>query len=1136
MLFNIQLPWLSSLLCDLTAQQLLVALPCLPCLVWLNLSIKALTLYFLRWAQAAAVSSNSLYIYGGHTDQYNQFTYDNAPWNNDLLYLNLGASWDPNSAPWSVIGGSNNASSPAYGPGLAWGTLSAFADSQFLLFGGQAGPLSDIVLQDNNDSAVLINVWNRYQPSLTNETSSWAGEPQRRMRHSAATVGGKVYIVGGERADGSTNGFGDHYVFDPAGPSFSLLPTDGAPPDIYGHATLLLPDGRIIVLGGWHQSQGSFVSFSQVWLFDPSSNSWSMANVDSSNLPDGRLGFCATALPDGRIIIQGGGNSGSGFGETFSDGWILDTNQSPMKWEEVQPLSLLGARRDHFCVTIGSDVLIGFGYSSNGPADANMHVYDPNGSSFVSTYTPQTTPSTQTTVPPTVPTTGSGSGGGSGVGNTSGAAGATGSGSGPGASRTSGGVSPTSTGGSGGGGNGNGNGNGGGGNGGGNGDGNGGGGDGNGNGNGGGGNGSGSGDGGDGVAGDAARKRTTAIVIGVVLGVLALVAGAAAAYWYHRRRRMAAETAFTPLDGEDGDHAIPVVGANEYSEKGGRILSAVPLFGFTPHRQQRVTRGPRRDMLADEDRSFNSGSGGWSFTNWRRGGSGSAHSRLSRDASDASSWSWSNTATSRTSSVRSALAALGLGAAARAGSNRRSQRSHSEKHNHDPYSDEAALMAEGLAEEDIQRPRGGAPGPSGYMYSDPFADSDAAERGELDVLHDAGLDSDAEDFNDVRVMRNAPHPALRTALPPTADFVPMSPLIEQASRHSFSSSSQAHSSQQHTTSSGSQGLALNPYDSISSGSHSNSAGPHSPRPSSILDHSSSPAGAMSSVRRSDTWWRRLAESSLLPKRRQSDASARTSASGFVDDFRDPNPLPRTALHPIKEGSQQPSPDSPRSSRHRGSSGEERVKGILGKIGHGKSVSSIQTANSETIERVGAMNIVQRDGTYDSNWTTSPTETDEFGFGHAAGASSSSQRRPLVVRSHPSEVSQISQTATESSEAMFDGTRDGTPTRTDTPLGTTVAGHTPEVSTISSGGLHINIPQAVLTAPSGPRSPGLPHSPTLVPRRLHEYERRLSQAAPVVSSAARPNLPHRGSSSPRARVQYGLAPRASLYVANPDDAA
>jgi len=199
-------------------------------------------------------------------------------------------------------------------------------------------------------------------PSFVMEPQSWAGEPTRRMRHSASSTGGKIWIVGGEKADGSGNSFSDHYVFDPVTQVFAILPSgSNAPPDVYGHASLVLPDGRLLVFGGYYASSGSMIPLNTIWSLDTTQAilAWDVVAVSTSTLPNARRDFAAVVLATGEILIHGGGDSTLQI--TYSDGWILNTTQNPMVWQEAQSLQQLGARKDHMAVQCNGQVLFAFG-------------------------------------------------------------------------------------------------------------------------------------------------------------------------------------------------------------------------------------------------------------------------------------------------------------------------------------------------------------------------------------------------------------------------------------------------------------------------------------------------------------------------------------------------------------------------------------------------------------------------------------------------------------------------------------------------------------------------------------------------------------------------------------------------------
>lgn len=261
--------------------------------------------------------------------------------------------------PWELL--STNLTT-SQGPALAWGSLSAFDSSDILLFGGQPGPNSQTVVTDAADSAHTLNISSLLEPQWFFEPVSWAGEPIRRMRHSTITTpSGLVLIFGGEKVDLSRNAFSDHYVFDPTVPSFSRLPADNGPPDLYGHASIILPDGRVLVFGGFSQSLGSLLPLSTIWVLNTAGPtlSWTVIETNTTYLPSPRMAFAAVLISGGKIIIHGG--TDSNFQSNFNDGWILDTNQNTMTWNPIDSLSRLGARRDHFAISSGSQVIFGFG-------------------------------------------------------------------------------------------------------------------------------------------------------------------------------------------------------------------------------------------------------------------------------------------------------------------------------------------------------------------------------------------------------------------------------------------------------------------------------------------------------------------------------------------------------------------------------------------------------------------------------------------------------------------------------------------------------------------------------------------------------------------------------------------------------
>ncbi|GLB40334.1 putative galactose oxidase, central domain [Lyophyllum shimeji] len=969
--------------------------------------------------------NDALFVHGGKTDPFNSYSYTAAPNNGDILYLSLSASFDSSSPPWELLSISSNSSS-AQGPSLSWHTLSAFNTSHVLLFGGKPGPESPTVLVGVADSAYLLDVLNPMEPLWITEPVAWANEPIRRVHHSSTTAtSGSIYIIGGEKADGSNIAFSEHYIFHPEVPSFTQLPSDNGPRGITGHSSAMLPDGRLLVFGGYSQSSDSLLPLSVVWALDTSRplQSWSLISVSNASLPSPRRAFAATVIKDGKVLIHGG--SDAPLQGNFADGWILDTSVNPMAWAQVDALNQLGPRRDHFAVSYGNQVIFGFGYANDEPAPASLQIFDTDKGVFVTEFSPlpsSTTPTqtlpgaSQTTKRPTP--TGSSSGRGSHPSIT---------------------VSPGPGDSNHGGGNGH----------------------------------------GPGTQG----SRTASIVVGTVLGVLGLLAGA---YYVRRHRRSHAdsERRFLTLEGSDDEGGessnlarnIPAAGFSQdkqmsRSRQGwdfgvigslglARIVSAVTGTRSTSHIPA------RRDMLADEDtRDF----GMW-YDAGRRDGTGS------------SSWSLRSIMGPRRTSHEPSIAGS-IGEA-------------SWKEKIDPFADGSALARdEDTSFAGTARPQGRKQISiaSAWSYRDPFADPIQEETSD----HYSDDDDDGPSTQPYLHPIPPPLPALRTILPVSRVGHPLSPLTERTSQNTLSLNEPSNSVSSHTS--------LNsPFDTTSSQitSHTSHEAPTSAGPfgSSII-------GATASnrpMKRSDSWWARFSRTSFLDRR--PSESSRLKA---MPEFRDPNPPPR--LVAIEESVHSASPhDHAPKSRQPGASSGGPLPGISRHAsrlqgGHNKSLTSVKTADTEAIERMaGTMDVAQL-GRSDSRRTASSGATASLSIDTSRGSwvqedAADGYGDPELM-TFPSPV--------EMAEARFLSQQpDSYHSFTPAP--------------------------ASSLSPTSAMKHGSPPSSSVVAARIQDFERRQSQdlqAPPLTNTRRREE---RSKKPPYdTAVNYGLIPRASLFVANPD---
>ncbi|KAH0833227.1 hypothetical protein J3R83DRAFT_12287 [Lanmaoa asiatica] len=969
-----------------------------------------------RWAQAVALLESTLYVHGGLSDPFNSYSYSSAPEISDLLVLDLSTSFNSSSPPWQLV--SSNSS-----PALAWHTLSAINPTELLLFGGQPDPNSLTVLTTLNDSSGLLSTSDKSSPSFIMEPQNWVNEPMRRIRHSSSYTGGKVWIIGGEKADGSGNGFSEHYLFSPSSPEFSQLPSSrSAPPDIYGHASLVLPDGRLLILGGYCASCSGLVPMSTVWSLNTTQNPlvWEKLSISNKSLPSPRRDFAAVVLSNGQVLIHGGGDSQ--LQTTYSDGWILNTGQNPMVWTSVAALAQLGQRKDHLAVQAGGYVLFCFGYGSSSPASAALFIYNPAISSMVTSYTAPSPGSTPViaSLAPTQTGSNPNSNGGTSTASPGGS-------SGP-PSNTSGSSSGSS-------------------------------------------------------------DRTLAIALGTTFGVLGLVAGGLVMVYYwkrvHNRDRRAARKFFPLADDPE---------LSSEGSMGGAAPEAAHLDGQTDERVRWIdspgvitdilahlgiskfstsSRQPRRDMFADEDtRSF-----GWT-------GHPSTVQRLGSEGP--SVWS-----------LRS-VSALVRGVIGREPSG--SGIDHEwEKVDHLREGGRQGLIRQGSLRSDYSSHPTHQGDGSFWSYTDPFEDPlPDDEYDGLNLRH--GIPEKDADYDNFVPRSDETDDYDLTALGPQDSAWPFSvrphmltPLREVSHTTLSDPSNSLPSLQEPSHGQISYGhaddAALSPPASTSPTCHSPTASRFSdthpvtspPRHSTISGSTLSPSPSLS---RPDGWWLRLTKSPLLDRR-----TSITSSKPL--DFRDPTPAPPLVpLEDTKKSSPTPvrSNDTP----------------VDIPVEHGRSVSSAhsgRTANTDSAEHLGgSYDVVQRLASDGSGSRRAPS----------LGSAEITEQGIFVVDNHaPSEISLSC----------------GPPHADPPPL--TLAPASPATY------MDVETPSARLMLPKS----NLPSSKggAIVSSRVRAYERRLSrelesqQIPPLRNTLHREEVPSRT----RPTIQYGVAPRASLFIANPD---
>jgi WD40 repeat protein len=195
--------------------------------------------------------------------------------------------YDPANGTWTTTG--------ALATAREYHTATLLPNGIVLVVGGENGPLTPTWSSNSVASAEL------YDPA----TGKWAatgGLATARYGHTATLLpNGKVLVAGGSVGFG---GLSSSELYDPASGTWTVT---GRLNTVRNQLTAtLLPDGRVLAAGG-----GSTLSFPlsgpNAELYDPATETWAATGGFKTD----RFGHTATLLPNGKVLAIGGYNGGA---------------------------------------------------------------------------------------------------------------------------------------------------------------------------------------------------------------------------------------------------------------------------------------------------------------------------------------------------------------------------------------------------------------------------------------------------------------------------------------------------------------------------------------------------------------------------------------------------------------------------------------------------------------------------------------------------------------------------------------------------------------------------------------------------------------------------------------------------------
>ncbi len=156
-----------------------------------------------------------------------------------------------------------------------------------------------------------------FDPSGPSWTSGSNLSTARRDHSATLLPSGRVVVIGGDDVFAPLP-FDTAEIYDPAGPSWTTIATNMSTPR-YRHAATMLPDGRVLVAGGFDNA----VALATAELLDVDNPTW----TSGSDMTELRREHTVTVLKDGRVLAVGGvGSNTAEVSDALGVNWNATNN------------------------------------------------------------------------------------------------------------------------------------------------------------------------------------------------------------------------------------------------------------------------------------------------------------------------------------------------------------------------------------------------------------------------------------------------------------------------------------------------------------------------------------------------------------------------------------------------------------------------------------------------------------------------------------------------------------------------------------------------------------------------------------------------------------------------------------------
>ncbi|KAF0389750.1 galactose oxidase [Gigaspora margarita] len=277
-------------------------------------------------------------------------------------------------------------------------------DSNFNITSNQTLMIEEISKTYNMTNQIVF-LYQPYGKSWLNLLDQ-KGTPPTRRRSTSTVINQKgiIYIFGGRsQVDTGSPIFicsNELYTFDTVLLSWNQINAANVPSPRSHAAPVMLPNGKILYIGGVSQTQpgadADLIDMNEIPVFDTISSTWSYKYTSRSILVQPRLAHTATLMSNNNEIIIIGGNSNYHLGLTTASPIFLSLNiaKEPYEYSELitsgdkpPPIAV------HTANLYQNYLIIAFGNITNNltePSEINSRIYllDIQCKTWVTNFTP----------------------------------------------------------------------------------------------------------------------------------------------------------------------------------------------------------------------------------------------------------------------------------------------------------------------------------------------------------------------------------------------------------------------------------------------------------------------------------------------------------------------------------------------------------------------------------------------------------------------------------------------------------------------------------------------------------------------------------------------------------------------------